>query len=192
MALSKKSVTLPRGKSVTVATSRTLSDRGSIFVARAAYPANTEAEGNACVAMLRQQEPSADHNMVAYRLLVGPGKKQSVVKHYDDDGEAHGGQRVRAIFLSECAAEPSRRISPSHSATVALFTGAGAGAGAACWFWFWCCLLVLVLVLPAGAAGAGTLVLLLLPMLLLLLLLLLRVRVLRPAAPRTSHRSSGR
>ena len=41
-----------------------------------------------------RQEPAtagADHNMTAYRVLDSKGKVQ---KEYDDDGEAHGGQRL--------------------------------------------------------------------------------------------------
>ena len=68
-------------------------DRGSIFTAQLCYPVESVAAANAAVALMRAEGPAscADHNMSAFRIC-GAGKK--VDKAYDDDGEAHGGQRL--------------------------------------------------------------------------------------------------
>ena len=71
------------------------SHRGSIFTAQIAYPISTAAQATAAIALMRQEAHCgvADHNMTAYRL-GGSKKGSKVTKAYDDDGEAHGGQRL--------------------------------------------------------------------------------------------------
>ena len=65
--------------------------RGSIFTAQVMYPIKSAAQAAAAIACMRQEGHCAvaDHNMSAYRI-----KGKTVEKHYDDDGEAHGGQRI--------------------------------------------------------------------------------------------------
>ena len=87
-------------------------ERGSIFTAQIAYPISTAAQATAALALMRQEAHCgvADHNMTAYRL-AGPKKGSKVTKAYDDDGEAHGGQRLLGC-LTKLAACNVANVSP--------------------------------------------------------------------------------
>ena len=84
---------LGRHGNVTIARGREIVDRGSLFVAQAAWPVASAEAAAAAIATMRQDGccASADHNMTAYRVMDAKGK---VTKEYDDDGEARGGQRL--------------------------------------------------------------------------------------------------
>ena len=84
---------LGRHGNVTIARGREIVDRGSLFVAQAAWPVASAEAAAAAIATMRQDGccASADHNMTAYRVMDAKGK---VAKEYDDDGEARGGQRL--------------------------------------------------------------------------------------------------
>jgi hypothetical protein len=68
---------------------------GSIFTTQLAFPVSSVAAANAAIAVMRLESHCsvADHNMTAFRI-GGASKKAKVEKAYDDDGEAHGGQRL--------------------------------------------------------------------------------------------------
>jgi len=125
------SVNFARGPSIT--------DRGSVFTAHVAWPMRSVAAAHAALAVMKQDSScsTADHAMTAYRVSVPP--RGAVEKAYDDDGEAHGGQRLlgaltkmkavnvavcvsrvyggqnigKARFEHMCAAPPTRRRDPS-------------------------------------------------------------------------------
>ena len=80
---------------VEVARGDAASCNGSIFTAQLAWPVRSIAAANAVIALMKQESccASADHNMTAYRI-GGNRKGVKVEKAYDDDGEAHGGQRL--------------------------------------------------------------------------------------------------
>ena len=85
---------LGRHGSVNIARSESpIVDRGSLFTAQVCWPVRSTAAAHAAIALMRSEGPAAgaDHNMTAFRVREG-GKKW--VKAYDDDGEAHGGQRL--------------------------------------------------------------------------------------------------
>ena len=98
MATERSTHTLGRFGTVHLARGETLVDRGSSFVAWVAWPVASEAAATAAVALLRQQEPAADHVMTAYRVV---DSKKKVAKGYDDDGEARGGQRLLGCLTTE-------------------------------------------------------------------------------------------
>ena len=98
MATERSTHTLGRFGTVHLARGETLVDRGSLFVAWVAWPVASEAAATAAVALLRQQEPAADHVMTAYRVV---DSKKKVAKGYDDDGEARGGQRLLGCLTTE-------------------------------------------------------------------------------------------
>ena len=79
-------VRFARGPSIT--------DRGSVFTAQVAWPVKSAAAAHAAIAAMRQDSSCtcADHCMTAFRMVAGP--RGAVEKMYDDDGEAHGGQRL--------------------------------------------------------------------------------------------------
>ena len=83
-----------------------LIDRGSIFTATLCWPIKSVAAAEAAIAIMGS--PTADHNMSAYRILVGRG----ITKKYDDDGEARGGQRllgsITKVKAIDCAVVVSR------------------------------------------------------------------------------------
>ena len=83
-----------------------LIDRGSIFTATLCWPIKSVAAAEAAIAIMGS--PTADHNMSAYRILVGRGIK----KKYEDDGEARGGQRllgsITKVKAIDCAVVVSR------------------------------------------------------------------------------------
>ena len=68
---------------------------GSIFTAQVAFPIKSRQQAAAAIALMRQESHCtvADHNMSAFRIK---GKK--VEAEYDDDGEAHGGQRIKGCL----------------------------------------------------------------------------------------------
>mmetsp|Transcript_15142 Transcript_15142/g.32924 ORF Transcript_15142/g.32924 Transcript_15142/m.32924 type:complete len:210 (-) Transcript_15142:247-876(-) len=96
-SLSRRS--LGRFGTVSLARGQLVIDRGSSFVAWVVWPITSEDAAYAAVALLRQQEPSADHVMSAYRVVLPASKK--VVKGHDDDGETHGGQRLLGCLTKE-------------------------------------------------------------------------------------------
>ena len=83
---------LPHG-SIEIVRGEPVSWHGSIFTAQVAYPVTSVAEATRAIAAMRQQghAAAADHNMTAYRVKKIP---KGLDKAYDDDGEAHGGQRL--------------------------------------------------------------------------------------------------
>ena len=87
-------------------------ERGSIFTAQIAYPISTAAQATAALALMRQEAHCgvADHNMTAYRL-AGPKKGSKVTKAYDDDGEAHGGQRLLGCLTKLAACNVAVMVS---------------------------------------------------------------------------------
>ena len=74
------------------ASSAPIVDRGSLFTAQVCWPCKSVAAATAAIALMRSEGAAsgADHNMSAYRVAVG----KKTEKAYDDDGEAHGGQRL--------------------------------------------------------------------------------------------------
>lgn len=98
MATQRSTHSLGRFGTVNLARGETLVDRGSSFVAWVAWPVASEAAATAAVALLRQQEPAADHVMSAFRVV---DCKKKVAKAYDDDGEARGGQRLLGCLTAE-------------------------------------------------------------------------------------------
>jgi len=86
------------------ASGEALVDRGSVFQTQIMWPVKTEAEAEAALATMKRQSAcaGADHNMAAYRF-VGADKK--VHKRYDDDGEAHGGQRLLGCLTKQKAVD---------------------------------------------------------------------------------------
>ena len=84
---SHASIEIARGEPVTWC--------GSIFTAQVAFPIKSRQQAAAAIALMRQESHCtvADHNMSAFRIK---GKK--VEAEYDDDGEAHGGQRIKGCL----------------------------------------------------------------------------------------------
>ena len=80
------------------------SHNGSIFTAQIAFSVHTPAAANAAIAIMRQASHAsvADHNMTAFRV-TGPSGKGKIEKSYDDDGEAHGGQRLLGALTKKGA-----------------------------------------------------------------------------------------
>ena len=101
MSTQRSTQTLGLFGNIHLARGETLVDRGSSFVAWVAWPVKSEAAATAAVALLRQQEAAADHIMTAFRVELPSGKKKKVAKGYDDDGEAHGGQRLLGCLTAE-------------------------------------------------------------------------------------------
>ena len=88
----RRSASLGAHGEIHIALGESITDRGSIFTAQLAWPLKSEAAAIAAIAKMRQQDAcaGADHNMTAYRVT----ERRGVSKAYDDDGEAHGGQRL--------------------------------------------------------------------------------------------------
>ena len=85
---------LPHG-SIEIVRGEPVSWHGSIFTAQVAFPITNKQQAAAAIALMRQEGHCsvADHNMSAWRIK---GKK--VESEYDDDGEAHGGQRIKGCL----------------------------------------------------------------------------------------------
>ena len=86
---------LPSHGSIEIARGEPVTWCGSIFTAQVAFPIKSRQQAAAAIALMRQESHCAvaDHNMSAYRIK---GKK--VEAEYDDDGEAHGGQRIKGCL----------------------------------------------------------------------------------------------
>ena len=86
---------LPSHGSIEIARGEPVTWCGSIFTAQVAFPIKSRQQAAAAIALMRQESHCtvADHNMSAFRIK---GKK--VEAEYDDDGEAHGGQRIKGCL----------------------------------------------------------------------------------------------
>ena len=86
---------LPSHGSIEIARGEPVTWCGSIFTAQVAFPIKSRQQEAAAIALMRQESHCtvADHNMSAFRIK---GKK--VEAEYDDDGEAHGGQRIKGCL----------------------------------------------------------------------------------------------
>ena len=86
---------LPSHASIEIARGEPVTWCGSIFTAQVAFPIKSRQQAAAAIALMRQESHCtvADHNMSAFRIK---GKK--VEAEYDDDGEAHGGQRIKGCL----------------------------------------------------------------------------------------------
>ena len=86
---------LPSHGSIEIARGEPVTWCGSIFTAQVAFPIKSRQQAAAAIALMRQETHCtvADHNMSAFRIK---GKK--VEAEYDDDGEAHGGQRIKGCL----------------------------------------------------------------------------------------------
>lgn len=86
---------LPSHGSIEIARGEPVTWCGSIFTAQVAFPIKSKQQAAAAIALMRQESHCtvADHNMSAFRIK---GKK--VEAEYDDDGEAHGGQRIKGCL----------------------------------------------------------------------------------------------
>eukprot|EP00320_Phaeocystis_rex_P014289 CAMPEP_0119091394 /NCGR_PEP_ID=MMETSP1178-20130426/156130_1 /TAXON_ID=33656 /ORGANISM="unid sp, Strain CCMP2000" /LENGTH=196 /DNA_ID=CAMNT_0007074899 /DNA_START=26 /DNA_END=613 /DNA_ORIENTATION=+ len=93
MVADKQRRSLGRHGDCTIARGGEIRDRGSIFTAQCAWPVSSAEAASAAIATMRSNAvcASADHNITAYRIVDA---KSRVLKGYDDDGEAHGGQRL--------------------------------------------------------------------------------------------------
>lgn len=107
---SSRRLALPNQAFVTLARGPSQTHNGSIFTAQLCYPVRDVKTARLAIAAMRQEGccSSADHNMTAYRVggtLVAPSqkKKSKIDKEYDDDGEAHGGQRLLGCLTKKDA-----------------------------------------------------------------------------------------
>lgn len=85
---------LPHG-GIEIVRGEQVSHNGSIFTAQVAFPITSKQQAAAAIALMRQEGHCtvADHNMSAWRI-----KGNKVEAEFDDDGEAHGGQRIKGCL----------------------------------------------------------------------------------------------
>ena len=103
------------GCSFEVVRSNPITCNGSIFTAQLAFPVKSVNAANAAIALMRQESHAtvADHNMSAYRVSIYTGGrgKGKIEKSYDDDGEAHGGQRIAGCLTKKGACDVAVMVS---------------------------------------------------------------------------------
>ena len=84
--------------SVTVARGHSVEEKGSVFLALAAFPAATRAAADAAVTLLQRRPElgGADHRIACYRASDG-------AEFMDDDGEDRAGTSLRAALRKQKA-----------------------------------------------------------------------------------------